>query len=48
MSRIADASLAAEGQRRIDWAWQHMPVLQRLSSELSVAGRRIALRPPAA
>ena len=43
MSRIADPSLAPEGHRRIDWAWQHMPVLRRLSSELSVAGRRIAV-----
>jgi adenosylhomocysteinase len=43
MSRIADLSLAREGHRRIDWAWQHMPVLQRLSGRLSVAGRRIAV-----
>ena len=43
MSRIADASLAAEGQRRIDWAWQHMPVLRRLSSEISLPGRRVAV-----
>jgi adenosylhomocysteinase len=43
MSRIADPSLAADGHKRIDWAWQHMPVLKRLSAELSVAGRRIAV-----
>src|SRR5438552_6710949 len=43
MSRIADPSLAPEGHRRIDWAWQHMPVLRRLSPELSVAGRRVAV-----
>ncbi len=30
--KIADISLAAEGRRRIDWAWQYMPVL-RLASE---------------
>src|SRR5207244_11483096 len=43
MSHIADPSLAPEGHRRIDWAWQHMPVLRRLSSDLAVAGRRIAV-----
>src|SRR5438094_3149351 len=43
MSRIADPSLAAEGQRRIDWAWQHMPVLRRLSSEISLRDRRVAV-----
>src|SRR5438105_5880875 len=43
MSRIAEPSLAPEGHRRIDWAWQHMPVLRRLSSDLAVAGRRIAV-----
>jgi adenosylhomocysteinase len=41
--KIADPSLAAEGHRRIDWAWQHMPVLRRLSSGLSLAGRRLAV-----
>src|SRR2546423_2512888 len=43
MSRIADPSLAPEGHRRIDWAWQHMPVLQRLSPQLSLSGRRVAV-----
>jgi adenosylhomocysteinase len=43
VSKIADPSLAPEGHRRIDWAWQHMPVLRRLSSQLSLAGRRVAV-----
>jgi adenosylhomocysteinase len=47
VSRIADPSLAAEGQRRIDWAWQHMPVLHRLGSERlgdgALRGKRIAV-----
>ena len=30
-SRIADAGLAAEGERRIAWAREHMPVLSRLA-----------------
>jgi len=47
VSRVADLSLAPEGQRRIDWAWQHMPVLQRLGSERladgTLRGNRIAV-----
>jgi adenosylhomocysteinase len=43
VSKIADPALADEGHRRIDWAWQHMPVLRRLSPELALAGRRIAV-----
>ena len=46
MSHIADASLAPEGHRRIDWAWQHMPVLRTLGSRLSdgsLHGRRVAV-----
>jgi adenosylhomocysteinase len=43
VSKIADSSLAPDGHRRIDWAWEHMPVLRRLSPELSLAGRRIAV-----
>jgi adenosylhomocysteinase len=47
VSRIADLGLAPEGDRRIEWAWQHMPVLQRLGAERladgSLQGRRIAV-----
>lgn len=47
VSRIADPSLAPEGRRRIDWAWQHMPVLRRLLEERlsdgALTGRRIAV-----
>ena len=46
-SRIADAGLAPEGDRRIAWARQHMPVLERLTGlELAdgvLCGRRIAV-----
>jgi adenosylhomocysteinase len=31
-SDIKDISLADEGLRRIDWAWQEMPVLQELEA----------------
>ena len=44
---IADASLAPEGARKIDWAATYMPVLARVREELladgSVRGRRIAV-----
>jgi adenosylhomocysteinase len=46
MSRSADPSLAAEGQRRIEWARQHMPVLARLRDRLgdgALRGRRLAV-----
>lgn len=47
MSRIANVELAPEGHRRIDWAWQHMPVLQRLGAEqladAALRGRRVAV-----
>lgn len=39
--RIADKSLAPEGRRRIDWAWQYMPVL-RLASEKWSASKPLA------
>ncbi len=46
-SRIRDASLAAEGERKIAWVSEWMPVLNgvrdRLRAEGSVAGRRIAV-----
>src|SRR5215467_9193975 len=46
-SRIADPSLAAEGERRIGWAREHMPVLARLSRERlsdgALRGRRVAV-----
>ncbi len=31
--KIADISLAAEGRRKIDWAWQYMPVLRLASGK---------------
>ncbi|MGZ4352554.1 MAG: adenosylhomocysteinase [Gaiellaceae bacterium] len=44
---IADASLAPEGERKIDWAQTYMPVLalvrERLLEDGSVRGRRIAV-----
>jgi adenosylhomocysteinase len=46
MSHIADASLAPEGHHRIDWAWQHMPVLRALGERIgdgSLRGRRVAV-----
>ena len=46
VSSIADLSLAPEGHRRIEWAWQHMPVLQALRGRLrdgALDGRRIAV-----
>jgi adenosylhomocysteinase len=36
---VADISLAPEGCRRIDWAWQYMPVV-RLISERESEGRK--------
>src|SRR5438445_12402783 len=46
MSDIADASLAADGARRIAWAERHMPVLrairERFQQERPLAGLRIA------
>jgi adenosylhomocysteinase len=46
LSSISNPSLAPEGHRRIDWAWQHMPVLRALSTRLddgSLRGRRVAV-----
>jgi len=46
-SRIADLGLAPEGGRRIAWAREHMPVLDRLSASRlgdgALAGRRLAI-----
>jgi adenosylhomocysteinase len=46
-SRIADPSLADEGDRRIDWAARHSPVLTSLARERlsdgALAGRRVAV-----
>jgi adenosylhomocysteinase len=46
-SRIADDGLAPEGERRIAWAREHMPVLERLArgplADGSLAGRRVAV-----
>jgi adenosylhomocysteinase len=47
MPGIADPSLAPEGDRRIAWARQHMPVLHRLLEERlrdrALSGRRVAV-----
>ena len=32
---IKDPTLASQGVQRIEWAWQEMPVLQRLSAQFS-------------
>jgi adenosylhomocysteinase len=46
-SRIADVGLAPDGERRIAWAREHMPVLARLArgplADGSLAGRRVAV-----
>jgi adenosylhomocysteinase len=46
-SRIADLSLAPEGERRIAWAREHMPVLHRLGrgalADGALRGRRVAV-----
>lgn len=39
--KIADISLAPEGRRRIDWAWEYMPVL-RLIAEKEKAAQPLA------
>lgn len=44
---IRDISLAPEGQRKIDWAYSHMPVLRQIGNEFSktkpFSGLRIAV-----
>jgi len=46
-SRIADARLAPEGERRISWARDHMPVLDQLArgplADGALRGRRVAV-----
>ena len=46
-SRIAEARLAPEGERRIAWAREHMPVLDRLArgplGDGALHGRRVAV-----
>jgi adenosylhomocysteinase len=46
-SLIADAALAPEGERKIAWVAEHMPVLNRVGERLredrSLAGRRLAV-----
>jgi adenosylhomocysteinase len=46
-SRIADPSLAPEGDRRIEWVARHSPVLNRLARERladgALRGRRVAV-----
>ncbi|MDR3075877.1 MAG: adenosylhomocysteinase [Synergistaceae bacterium] len=36
---VADMKLAEEGHRRIDWAWQYMPVVKLISGHESAGGR---------
>ena len=31
--KIADINLAPEGNRRIDWAWEYMPVLKLIADK---------------
>ncbi len=40
---IRDLSLAEQGQRRIEWALQEMPVLQELAVTLKKAGANLVL-----
>ena len=45
-SRIADPGLAEEGERRIQWAARHSPVLTRLADRLAdgaLSGRKVAV-----
>jgi adenosylhomocysteinase len=46
-SLIRDPGLAGEGQRRIDWAAAHMPILNRLAEEFArarpLAGRKVSV-----
>src|SRR4051794_463204 len=46
-SSIADPALAPEGERRIDWAARHSPVLTRLAQERlndgALRGRKVAV-----
>ncbi len=46
-SIIADPSLAAEGNRKIDWAAQHCPVLNTIAKEQladgSLRGRKVSV-----
>ncbi|MDR3076708.1 MAG: adenosylhomocysteinase, partial [Synergistaceae bacterium] len=36
---VADMKLAEEGRRRIDWAWQYMPVVKLISGREGAGGR---------
>ena len=46
-SNIADPSLAGEGERRIEWARRHSPVLTKLARERlndgTLRGRKVAV-----
>ena len=39
--RIADIALAPEGHRRMEWAWEYMPVL-KLIAEKEAANQPLA------
>jgi len=45
-SDIKDPGIAEQGNRRIDWAWQEMPVLRQLAERVAadrpLAGRRLS------
>ena len=46
-SIVRDMNLAPQGRLKMDWAWDHMPVLSRLKERLSVekplAGKKVAI-----
>jgi adenosylhomocysteinase len=46
-SIIRDINLAPQGRLKMDWAWQHMPILSRLRerflAEKPLAGQRVAI-----
>jgi adenosylhomocysteinase len=46
-SIVRDMNLAPQGRLKMDWAWDHMPVLsrlrERLSSEKPLAGKKVAI-----
>ncbi|MBA4547567.1 adenosylhomocysteinase [Thermoactinomyces intermedius] len=46
-SIVRDMNLAPQGRLKMDWAWDHMPVLsrlrERLSAEKPLAGKKVAI-----
>lgn len=39
-NHIADPSLAADGHKKIDWAWQYMPVIRRIKDKEIAGGKK--------